>query len=93
MTATNLQATEHLETLISDIWTRVLGLENAARDQDFFNLGGNSIQALDLAGQLSEKLPFEAPLVALFFENPTIGGFARAVVAEAAAEDLQRLVS
>lgn len=84
-------STDALERLIARCWSEALGIDDPAPDQDFFELGGNSIQALGIAGEVGEQLPFEASLVALFFENPTIGGFARAIAAEVPAEDLALL--
>lgn len=80
-----------LEGLIARCWCEVLGVEGPATDSDFFDQGGNSLQGLELTGKLSELLPFEAPLVALFFDEPTIAGFTRAIADEVGPEDMARL--
>lgn len=84
-------ATELLEALIAQCWTEVLGIERPDPSDDFFELGGDSLQGLELTDKVGQRLPFEVPLVALFFQDPTIRGFAGAIVAEASAEDLARL--
>ncbi len=90
-TTTAGSPTELLEALIAQCWTEVLGIERPDRNDDFFELGGDSLQGLELTDKLAQRLPFEAPLVALFFQDPTIRGFAGAIVAEAGAEELARL--
>ena len=84
-------AAELLERLVAACWTEVLGIDDPAADQSFFELGGSSIQGLELTGRLAELLPFESPLVALFFEGPTIRELARAIAAEASADELALL--
>jgi hypothetical protein len=90
-TTTAGSPTELLESLIAQCWTEVLGIESPGRSDDFFELGGDSLQGLELTDKVGQRLPFEVPLVALFFQDPTIRGFAGAIVAEASAEDLARL--
>jgi hypothetical protein len=82
---------ELLEALITQCWTEVLGIESPDRNDDFFELGGDSLQGLELTDKVAQRLPFEAPLVALFFQDPTIRGFAGAIAAEVGAEELARL--
>ncbi|HWO25357.1 MAG TPA: phosphopantetheine-binding protein [Kofleriaceae bacterium] len=83
--------TEILEALIAQCWSEVLGIASPNKHDDFFELGGDSMQGMELTDRVGQRLPFEAPLVALFFQDPTISGFASAIAAEASAEDLARL--
>jgi acyl carrier protein len=82
-----------LEDLIARCWGEVLRLEEPDREDDFFELGGDSIKGLELADKIAEALPFEAPLVALFFQDPTIRGLAAAIAAEVGAEELARITA
>jgi acyl carrier protein len=84
-------ATTALEALIARCWSEVLSIERPEKDHDFFELGGDSLQGLELTDKLAELLPFEVPLVALFFQDPTIGGLARAIAAEVDADQLALL--
>lgn len=90
-TAAARAPTELLEALIAQCWSEVLGIASPDKNDDFFELGGDSLQGMELTDKLAQRLPFEAPLVALFFQDPTISGLARAIVAESSAEDLARL--
>ena len=82
---------ELLEAIIAQCWSEILGIASPNKHDDFFELGGDSLQGMELTDKVGQRLPFEAPLVALFFQDPTISGFASAIAAEASAEDLARL--
>lgn len=69
-----------VEEVLANIWCRVLKLEAVSVHDNFFDLGGHSILATQLVTQLEEIFPTTLPLLTLFFENPTIAGFADAVV-------------
>ncbi|PTA46536.1 non-ribosomal peptide synthetase [Micromonospora sp. RP3T] len=66
-----------------EIFAEVLGLGAVAPTDDFFALGGNSLQATQLISRLRSRLGIDIPLQALF-ENPTPAGLAE-IVARAAA--------
>jgi acyl-coenzyme A synthetase/AMP-(fatty) acid ligase len=82
---TELPAQCRLEQLIAAEWERVTGAPAPANDDDFFERGGDSLQAVDLIASLQEKLPAEAalPLTILFFQSPCIRDFTAAILAEA----------
>lgn len=90
-TATGREPAEILEALIAQCWSEILGIERPNVNDDFFELGGDSQQGLELTDKVAQRLPFEAPLVALFFQDPTISGFARAIAAEVGPAELARL--
>jgi len=54
-----------------EIWQEFLGIEDIKDDDDFFELGGNSLVAVQLFDELKYKLGVQLPLSALF-EAPTI---------------------
>lgn len=56
-------------TLI-DLWQDALGVEAVDPDDDFFDLGGNSITAIRLIPLITDRLGVE-PGVNDIFENPT----------------------
>ncbi|KAF7980317.1 hypothetical protein HWV62_39118 [Athelia sp. TMB] len=70
------------EAALRAIWARILpgGLAPAAipLDESFFDLGGHSILATRLIFEVRAAFVVDAPL-GLVFEQPTVGGLARAV--------------
>ncbi|HEX2084805.1 MAG TPA: SDR family NAD(P)-dependent oxidoreductase [Solirubrobacteraceae bacterium] len=64
------------EKLLADLWAEVLGLEEVGVDDNFFDLGGNSLMGLQLITRVKRELKVRVPAVALF-EAPTIRTLAR----------------
>lgn len=64
-----------LEAALAVLWTEVLGLEDLGMADDFFDLGGDSITAVQLTTRVQRWLDAGVPLAALF-EAPTLGGLA-----------------
>ena len=69
-----------IEKNILDIWQEVLGLtQNTISSQDdFFVLGGQSLQLLQIATRLSAQLQCDVP-VSLLFQHPTASTLAEAL--------------
>ncbi|MEX2573309.1 MAG: thioesterase domain-containing protein [Balneolaceae bacterium] len=63
---------------LTAIWQDFLGIENIKKDDDFFELGGNSLVAVQLFDELKYKLGIQLPLSALF-EAPTIEQIAKLI--------------
>jgi LPS sulfotransferase NodH len=63
-----------LEQWLVGLWAEVLGVEVRAAD-NFFDLGGNSVQAAMLANRVQQKLGAIVPPAAVF-EAPTVVQFA-----------------
>jgi amino acid adenylation domain-containing protein len=63
------------ERALAALWTTVLGFESLGVEDDFFELGGDSITAVQLTTRLQRWLDAGVPLAALF-EAPTIAGLA-----------------
>lgn len=74
---------EAVEAAVRAAWTATLGPE--AEDGDFFEWGGDSLQAVAMLGRLAATLGLRTPLVASFFGDPTLEGLLRAVQAGLAA--------
>jgi acyl-CoA synthetase (AMP-forming)/AMP-acid ligase II/acyl carrier protein len=80
---------DRLNSQIREIWEEVLGLRPIDIDQEFRSLGGDSLQAIEIALEVESlvgrELPFE-----VFAESPTVRALAsacRAVLAEADSGD------
>ena len=59
------------EEALSKIWQEVLRLPRVERNANFFEIGGDSLKAMEVIAQVSEVLHVELPLMA-FFEDPTV---------------------
>ncbi|WP_213764828.1 non-ribosomal peptide synthetase [Caballeronia sp. dw_19] len=70
-----------VETVIAQIWSDVLGIEQierVGRRDNFFELGGDSIFSLQVQRRVSRQLSVEIELAALF-AAPTLAAFAAVV--------------
>ena len=56
---------DELEKAIVAIWEQLLGVEGVGRDDDFFELGGDSLLAVNLMSRLEETLGKVLPISAL----------------------------
>jgi amino acid adenylation domain-containing protein len=65
-----------LERLLSEIWARELNLPRVGPEDDFFELGGDSLAAMSLVPSIEVALDIEIPLRALF-DAPTVRQLAR----------------
>jgi acyl carrier protein len=55
-----------MEKLIAETWKEVLKTEMVGVEDNFFDLGGNSLDIVMVGGKLKEKLDKEIPAVTLF---------------------------
>ncbi len=62
------------ETAVAAIWKEVLNRDKVGRKDNFFHIGGNSINILTVSSRLEETFQVEIPMVKLF-EHPTISDF------------------
>ncbi len=60
-----------LQARIIDIWQQVLGAQPMVADDDFFLLGGQSLQSIQVINRLSVELQRDIP-VSLLFQYPTV---------------------
>ena len=70
------------EEALAKIWAEVLRLPQVDRDANFFEIGGDSLKAMEVIARVSEVLHVDLPLIA-FFEDPTIRHLAEVVSAAA----------
>ncbi|MGA9567228.1 MAG: amino acid adenylation domain-containing protein, partial [Candidatus Korobacteraceae bacterium] len=59
------------EDALSKIWCEVLHVLHVENSANFFDIGGDSLKAMEVIQRVSEDLQVDLPLIA-FFEDPTI---------------------
>jgi acyl carrier protein len=64
-----------LETVLADLWSKVLGIDRVGVHQDFFALGGNSLVAVQLIAQARKATGVRLPMRVLF-DAPTVAELA-----------------
>jgi aryl carrier-like protein len=66
-----------LEQAIAGIWQAVLGCARVGRQDDFFQLGGDSLRATQIMEQLARQhITRQAPPLRLLFTTPQLAAFA-----------------
>ena len=69
------------ECELADIWQQILGHADFSRHDDFFDLGGDSLQAMALLTQAEKRFDVRIPLEALVLDGATIAKFAAKIKA------------
>ncbi|WP_324290034.1 non-ribosomal peptide synthetase/type I polyketide synthase [Pyxidicoccus sp. MSG2] len=69
-----------IQQRVMDIWRERLGAVDIGPDDDFLELGGNSLMAAQMLTRLRETFAVQLPLSALF-EAPTVAGISRRIEA------------
>ncbi len=59
-------ANDPFQVLLTQIWEEILDIQPIGGDDDFFDLGGNSILALHLVTRIKQQLGVDLPLATLF---------------------------
>jgi len=67
-----------LEARVAAIWCELLQLERVGRQTNFFEAGGHSLLAVQLASRVRSRLGVEVELAQLF-AHPTLAGYAQQV--------------
>ncbi|WP_432403712.1 amino acid adenylation domain-containing protein [Wukongibacter sp. M2B1] len=68
-----------IEKLLVEIYRDILAIDQIGINDDFFDLGGDSLKVVSLAADISKKLNIEVP-VSQIFKNPTIKGISKYMV-------------
>ncbi|MBV9209443.1 MAG: SDR family NAD(P)-dependent oxidoreductase [Acidobacteria bacterium] len=84
-----------LEKAVASVWGELFGIQRVSATDNFFEMGGNSLLAIQLISRLRKELELELPLNTLF-EWPTVEGLAGAIVEiqgrAREAEEIERLL-
>src|SRR5277367_6675209 len=72
-----------LQEVLLSAWTRILGIEKIGIEDDFFELGGDSVLATQIVSRLREMFRMDLPLIVLF-DAPTIEKLAQYIIANEA---------
>jgi amino acid adenylation domain-containing protein len=67
-----------VEQTLAEVWTEVLGMKLIGTLDNFFNLGGHSLKAAQVAIRLQERFGIDLPLRAIL-ETQNFGDLARAI--------------
>ncbi|MDF1826242.1 MAG: amino acid adenylation domain-containing protein [Verrucomicrobiales bacterium] len=65
-----------LEERLLKIWRKVLGLDDIGVHDNFFDLGGHSLQGLDLLNEVEREFGIRWP-VRMLFESPTVSEWSK----------------
>ena len=68
-----------VETVLAEIWQELLKVERVGVEDDFFDLGGHSLIATQVASRVYEAFRIELPLLTLF-EARTVANLAQALL-------------
>jgi nonribosomal peptide synthetase protein BlmX len=66
------------EELVVAVWSRILGVPRVGRNDDFFELGGESLRAMNVTNGVNAAMGLELSVRALF-DNPALRSFAAVV--------------
>ena len=72
-------ATSRLEASIAQVWRDLLSVAEVGPDADFFELGGDSLQAVQMLAAVDELFLTLVDFID-FLDAPTVAGLASAVV-------------
>jgi acyl carrier protein len=62
---------DRVHDTLATLWRNVLGRDSVAPDDDFFELGGDSLTAVALTGRIRDTFEVEMS-IGLLFEYPTL---------------------
>ena len=79
LSVTYVAPTTQLEKTISDTWKELLNVDRVGIQDNFFDLGGNSLNIVMMEHKLKEALKLEIPIVTLF-TYPTIQSLANYLI-------------
>ncbi|MBE4753170.1 amino acid adenylation domain-containing protein [Corallococcus sp. ZKHCc1 1396] len=80
-----------LERTISESWARLLRIDRVGIHDSFFELGGNSLLALQCVARLRQEHGLEIPIVQLF-QSPTVAQLAAVLSGDASRPSLKQQV-
>jgi hypothetical protein len=84
---------KQLELMVTQHWMTVCGYEQVLPNDDFFELGGTSLQAADVINAIQTVVGDEVSLMAVFFEEPTVAAIVRAIIESLKPDELAKLAA
>jgi len=76
--AADSDVADGLQTQLAVIWEQVLGVSGIGVDDNFFDLGGNSMRAIDMLARVGKALQRRVP-VGMLYRGQTVATMARAL--------------
>lgn len=70
----------HIELFVRDVWSDILKIEDVKPDDNFVNIGGDSISAALCLMRIRARFDVDLPIEALLSETMTLEQLARAIV-------------
>lgn len=67
------------ENEVMRLWSEILGVEVTSADQDFFELGGQSLAMVQFLAMVESEFQIELPVEVLFVEGLTVAEAARVI--------------
>jgi acyl carrier protein len=68
-----------VEKHLAALWADILRVQPIGIHDNFFSLGGDSLQATKIIARVQESYPADAALLAPFLREPTIAALARLI--------------
>jgi acyl carrier protein len=84
---------QQLEQVVTRHWINICGYEQVTANDDFFELGGTSLQAAEVVAAIQSLVGDEVQLMAAFFEEPTVAAMVRAIVETLNPDELAALAA
>jgi acyl carrier protein len=85
-----------VETTVAGIWARVLGVDPIGRQDEFLDLGGDSVFATQIISQIRDAFQVEVPMMG-FLETITVASLAMTILqlqsAKADPDELSQMLS
>jgi thioesterase domain-containing protein/acyl carrier protein len=88
----NVRENDTTTRQLAGIWQELLGTDSVGLNQNYFDVGGDSVLAVQLFAQIEKVFKVKLPLATLF-DAPTIQDLARILRGEAQASDWSPLVA
>ncbi|MFN7503683.1 MAG: phosphopantetheine-binding protein, partial [Dolichospermum sp.] len=76
-----------IQEILAEIWAEVLGVKQVGIDDNFFQLGGHSLKAIQLIGKIRQTLELDITIRHLF-TSPTVKELATVLGELAGGEDI-----
>lgn len=79
MNTEHVSPTTAIEMMLANIWTELLGTPNPSAKENFYEVGGHSLLAVQFVSRVRDELEIDLPLKIFFTSEPNIEEFAKAI--------------